>query len=123
MFRFIITLNFMITFAIGATFNVSTTAEFRQALLDAARNGQDDTIILSDGAYGINDDGGGAFDIGLPSRNDNMDLEIIGQGLNTILSGENSDGILELGGLNDISFKNLSFIDTPQNNSGAIYLT
>ena len=45
----------------AATFNVSTTPELRQALVDAAQNGQEDTIILADGTYATTDDGGGTF--------------------------------------------------------------
>lgn len=46
----------------AATFNVSTTAELRQALSDAASNSEDDTIILADGTYKTTDDGQGTFE-------------------------------------------------------------
>ena len=46
------------TSVFAQTFNVSTTQELRQALLDAATNGQTDTIILADGTYATTDDGG-----------------------------------------------------------------
>ena len=39
------------TSVLAQTFNVSTTQELRQALLDAAFNDQADTIILADGTY------------------------------------------------------------------------
>ncbi len=41
--------------------HVSNTEEFRQALLDAAGNGRDDTIVLADGVYKTTDDGKGTF--------------------------------------------------------------
>lgn len=45
----------------AATFNVSTTAQFRKALEDAAVNGEDDTIILEAGTYKTTDDSLGTF--------------------------------------------------------------
>jgi len=35
----------------AATFKVNNTTEFRQPLLDASQNAQDNTIILADGIY------------------------------------------------------------------------
>ncbi len=76
----------------GATFPVSTTQEFRQALLDAAGNGEADTILLADGTYKTTDDGGGAFTF---SDNDAHDLTIQGGSPeNVILSGEDTDQVL-----------------------------
>jgi len=74
------------------TFNVSTTQELRQALLDAATNGQDDIIILADGTYATTDDGGGTF---VFLDNENYDLTLQGSSPeNVILSGGNTHQIL-----------------------------
>ncbi|OGL55540.1 MAG: hypothetical protein A3C43_05785 [Candidatus Schekmanbacteria bacterium RIFCSPHIGHO2_02_FULL_38_11] len=45
----------------AATFNVKNISEFRQALENAAVNGEDDTIILDAGTYKTTDDGIGTF--------------------------------------------------------------
>jgi hypothetical protein len=77
---------------LGATFPVSTTQEFRQALLSATGNGEADTILLADGTYKTTDDGGGTFTF---SDNDAHDLTIQGSSPeNVILSGEDTDRVL-----------------------------
>lgn len=79
--------------ASAATFNVSTTQELRQALIDAAQNGQSDTIILADGTYATTDDGGGTFNF---LDYENYDLTIKGSSPdNVVLSGDNTDGVLK----------------------------
>ena len=80
--------------AFAETFNVSTTQELRQALQDAATNGQDDVIMLADGTYKTTDDGGGTF-----TFFDNEDYELTIQGSsadNVILSGDDTDQVLNL---------------------------
>ena len=58
----------------GATFNVSTTPEFRTALETSATNGEDDTIILADGTYKTTDDGKGTF-IYLSNESNSLTLQ------------------------------------------------
>jgi len=77
----------------GVTFNVSTTQELRQSLLDAAQNGQSDTIILADGTYATTDDGGGTF---VFLDNEDCDLTLQGSSAeNVILSGDNTHQVLD----------------------------
>ena len=112
MFRFIITLNFMITFAIGATFNVNTTLELRQALLNAAQNGQDDMIVLADGTYRTTDDGQEKF---VFLDNEPYELTLKGTSAeNVILDGNNTNRVLDLTILNangTIYIENISIIN------------
>lgn len=79
----------------AATFNVSTTSEFRQALLDAAGNGENDTIILNAGTYKTTDDGQGTF---MFSDSEAHNLTIKAKdGLtrdDVILDGDNTDQVL-----------------------------
>jgi len=85
-------------FAQGATFNVSTTQELRQALLGAAQNGQSDTIILANGTYATTDDGGGTF---IYLDNENYNLTIQGSSAeNVILSGVNTHQVLNINVIN-----------------------
>jgi len=80
--------------AFAETFNVSTTQELRQALQDAATNGQDDVIILADGTYKTTDDGGGTFTF---LDNEDHELTIRGSSAdNVILSGDDTDQVLNL---------------------------
>jgi|GEM_PF-6092002 len=72
--------------AFAQTFNVSTIQELRQALQDAAGNGQSDVIQLADGTYKTTDDGGGAFTF---LDNKNYDMTIQGSSAeNVVLSGD-----------------------------------
>ena len=71
----------------AATFNVSTTPELRAALEQAASNGEDDTIILSDGTFTTTDDNKGKFMY--LSAEDNS-LTIKGSGSSS-LNGANTD--------------------------------
>ena len=92
----------------AATFNVTTTQELRQALLDAAGNDQSDTIFLADGNYTTTDDGGGAF-VFLTVKSHSLTIQgsnpenvkLSGDGVNRVLnfSGLNSTSIIFLNGL------------------------
>jgi len=53
--------------------NVSTMAEFRQALEDAAANGENDRVILAKGIYNVDSDGLGTFKF---NDNEAFDLTI-----------------------------------------------
>ncbi|MBI5374877.1 MAG: right-handed parallel beta-helix repeat-containing protein [Candidatus Schekmanbacteria bacterium] len=80
----------------AATFKVSTTSEFRQALLDAAGNGEDDTIILNAGTYKTTDDGLGTFTFS-DSEAHNLTIKAK-DGLtrnDVILDGDNTDQVLD----------------------------
>lgn len=91
------------------TFNVSTTAELRTALVSAARNGESDTIILADGVYNTNDDGRGTFKY---LDNEPYDLTLKGSSReNVILSGNGSDQIFEFQSTDgaDLSVEKITF--------------
>ena len=61
-FAFVVLLLSVFASTVNAqTFNVSTTAQLRTALENAAVNGQDDIIILAKGTYKTTDDGLGTF--------------------------------------------------------------
>ena len=63
-FRILLFTSMVIFFAtnlLAQTFNVSTTPKLRMVLSNAAANGEDDTIVLSDGVYKTTDDGQGTF--------------------------------------------------------------
>ena len=70
----------------GATLNVSTTPELREALTTAATNGEDDTIILADGIYKTTDDGLGTFKY-LSNESNSIKLQGSDNSL-AVLSGE-----------------------------------
>lgn len=94
MMEILIILTLLMGSLFGATFNVSTTPEFRQALLDAAQNGQDDTIILADGTYKTTDDGQGTF---IFLDNEEYALTLKGSGMDkVILSGDNVHKTLDI---------------------------
>ena len=93
------------------TFNVSTTAEFRTALQNAAMNGEDDTIILADGTYTTTDDGQGTFEY---LDNEIYDLTLVGSSSeNVILSGAGEDQIFNHQSILSANLKieKLTFID------------
>ena len=72
--------------------DVTTTTEFRQALIDASQNGMNDVIVLADGIYLTTDDGLGEF-----SFTDNEFHKLMLKGSspdNVILSGGNTDRVL-----------------------------
>ena len=83
--------------------NVSTTAEFRAALSNAATNGMNNKIILTDGIYKTTDDGKGTFEY---LSNNDKKLILTGESReNTILSGEEQDRILNFNSLEKPSLK------------------
>jgi len=113
----------------SATFNVSTTPELRTALTNAAQNGEDDTILLSDGTYKTTDDGKGTF---VFFDNEDYNLTLKGSSAeNVILSGDNQHQILNhqtIGDSAPLRLEKLSFVDGnnsaenfPYNQGGGIY--
>ena len=108
----------------AATFNVATTPELREALSIAATNGEDDTIVLSDGTFKTTDDGEGTF---IYLSNEANSLTIQGSSSeNVVLSGDNQDQILSHISLEDsvLELHNLSFIDGySSGNGGAVSST
>ena len=96
---FILAMCIFSTSVLAATFNVSTTPELRQALLDAATNGQSDTIVLANGTYATTDDSGGTFTF---LDNENYDLTLQGSSAeNVILSGDNTHQVLNFNVINN----------------------
>lgn len=93
----LIFLAFLTTNVFSAVFNVSNTPQLRQALLDAALNGQEDWIVLAAGVYRTTSDGLGTFRF---SDSEPFDLTIMGQnGLSrneVILSGEGVNQVLSV---------------------------
>ena len=85
-------------FVSGATaqiFNVSTTAQLRTALENAAVNGEDDIIILAAGTYKTTDDGLGTFTF-IDTEAHNLTIEAA-EGLtaaDVILDGDNTDQVI-----------------------------
>jgi len=79
----------------AATFNVSNTLEFRQALENAALNGENDTIILEPGIYSTLSDGLGTF-----TFNDTEEYNLTIQGADgysindIVLDGENTHQVM-----------------------------
>ena len=96
----------------ATTFNVSTTTELRQALSDAAGNGQDDVIVIADGTYKTTDDGLGTF-IFLDTESYKLTMRGSHQD-NVILSGDSTDQILNFNSTNShsiLEIDSLSFVD------------
>ena len=107
--------------ASAATFNVSTAIELRAALSGAAANGEDDTIVVSDGIIKTTDDGKGTF-VYLSQEANTL---IIGGSSSdkAILSGGGVDQILQHTSTEDavLKLRNLSFIDGyTTGNGGAV---
>ncbi len=104
---------------LGATFPVSSTTEFRQALLEAAGNGEADTILLADGTYKTTDDSGGTFTY---SVTESYDLTIRGSAPEkVVISGENTHRVLALSAADataTIHFVSLSLVNGYSTASG-----
>ena len=77
----------------AADFFVSTTAELRQALVDAGNTtDQQDTIQLADGTYNINDDGQGTFVI---LNSGGGSIRLVGSSPDTVfLDGGGTDRVI-----------------------------
>ena len=91
--RKLIALSLVSSALLAQVFHVSTTPQLRQALRDAATNGEADTIILAFGIYKTTNDGRGTF---VYFSNEEHNLTIRGQSANTtILSGDNIHRILK----------------------------
>ncbi|MEA1920741.1 MAG: hypothetical protein U9N52_12940, partial [Campylobacterota bacterium] len=119
----LIILTVMMGSLFGATFNVSTTPELRQALLDAAQNGQDDTIVLADGTYKTTDDGQGTF---IFLDNEDYNLTLKGSSAeNVILSGESQHQIFNHNSTENapLALEKLSFVDgnNTEGSGGGVY--
>lgn len=83
------------------TIRVSNTTDFRAALNSASSNSQDNIIILANGLYKTTDDNLGTF---IYSSDSQYELKIIGSSLtNTILSGEETNQILNIYAVNQIN--------------------
>jgi len=101
------------TLAYSETFNVTNTSELRGALEEAATNGEDDIIILSEGTYKTTDDGLGEFSY---LSDENFNIELKGNNAETtILSGDSTDSILSATFLHNnqlLSLRSLTFINS-----------
>lgn len=105
----------------AATFNVSTAIELRAALSGAAANGEDDTIVVSDGIIKTTDDGKGTF-VYLSQEANTLIIEGSSSD-KAILSGGGVDQILQHTSTEDavLELRNLSFIDGyTTGNGGAV---
>jgi predicted outer membrane repeat protein len=101
--------------------HVANTTELRAALLAAASNGHDDTIILSDGTYKTSDDGDGTF---IFLYNEDYNLTLIGSSKdNVILSGDNQHQIFKREGGSGLLIKleQLTFMDGNMSSSPAYH--
>ncbi len=87
----------LISYAFGATFNVNSASQLRQALADAATNGENDTIVLEPGVYRVTDDGIGTFSY---QSSEEYNLTIMGNSdyarKTIILDGANKYQILNI---------------------------
>jgi len=104
--------------------NVSNITEFRQALEDAAANGESDRIVLSKGTYNVASDGLGtlAFD---DNEAFNLTIEAL-EGLthkDVILDGNHSKQIFNFNNTKSstLTLKNISVIDANSTENGAVY--
>ena len=103
MIKSVVILGFLFSLTLGQTFNVSTTAEFRTALENAALNSQEDTIRLASGVYKTTDDGVGSF-----SFSDTEEFNLTIQGASNalvILDGNNTDTVINLQNTKNITIK------------------
>jgi len=120
MFKILTALVLLLGSSYAATFNVNTSAEFRQALKDTARNGEDNTIVLADGTYQTTDDGNGTF---VYLSNTHNKLYIKGSSSkNVILSGDHQDRVLLILSTRDdasLYVDNISFNDGNSTNSNS----
>ncbi len=85
---------------LAAVFNVSDVTGFRQALIDASNNTEDDVINVAPGTYYINTNGGvlNYYPAQYGFGTDNHALTIQGaDSETTILDGGSTDGILRIG--------------------------
>ena len=95
--KYLLLLGVLSTFSFAATFNVTTTEEFRTALATAESNEEEDSIILASGIYNIDDDSNGTFEY---SDEKNFDLLIQAQEATTygdiIISGNDTNQVFNL---------------------------
>lgn len=95
--------------ASAAVYDVSTTAELREALATAATAGGDNTIRLAAGTYSTQDDGGGTL---VYLSNLEGSLKLLGDSTDdVILSGDTVDAILQFNPIStsDLTLSNLTF--------------
>lgn len=106
--RLVLSTLFLSSFALSQEFNVSNTQEFREALEDAALNGESDTITLEEGVYKTTDDGLGVF---LFADSQEQNLTIRAKDGDVILSGDSSSAILKVSNSSDntLFLENLTF--------------
>ncbi len=94
---------------LGETTTVSSTAELRTALENAASKGGENTIVLKDGTYSISADGGGTF-LYVSDKSGTLVLEAENS-LSAILDGESVGRILKINAFEplDLKIENLVF--------------
>ena len=103
---------------------VSNMSEFRQALEDAAANGDSDRIVLAKGTYNVTSDG-----LGTLTFDDNEAFDLIieaKKGLTSkdvILDGNNSTQIFNFNNTqgSTLILKNISVVDANTTKNGAVY--
>ena len=104
--------------------NVSNITEFRQALEDAAANGESDIIILAKGVYNVDSDG-----LGTLTFDDNEEFNLTIEALNgltnkeVVLDGNNSKQVFNFNNKQSsiLILKNISVIDGNSTENGAVY--
>ena len=97
---------------VATVYEVNSTTELRQALEDAAHNGQNDTIKLAPGIYQTTADDGGTFTF---NDQEEYNLTIIGTGKNmdaTTLDGNDSTQVLNFNNSKPftLTLKNLAIV-------------
>ena len=108
-------------------YDVSTTAELREALASAAEAGGDNTIRLAAGTYSTQDDGEGTFKY-FSAQNGKLTISGVGQD-SSILDGSGADPVLRIllsqdNELTELSITSMSIVnghrtDTDANANGA----
>lgn len=109
----------------SATFNVNSITQLRQALEDAAMNGENDIIILAPGRYKVMDD-----EIGTFTFNDNEEFNLTIEGAaghsreEIVLDGEEKKQVLNLQNQKffTVTLKNLTIVNGKGGwESGGVY--
>ncbi|MDB2667357.1 thrombospondin type 3 repeat-containing protein [Luminiphilus sp.] len=100
-------------------YDVSTTAEFREALASAAEAGGDNTIRLAAGSYSTQDDGGGVF-VYLSQYDSVLTVKAQDIGSPPTLDGANTDSILAFNMDGQSLYLSLQYLTFENAGAGAV---